>query len=188
MVGKTVSRRALRAVRIWGAASVAWVALCAAPLAQAHRAHVHGVAQLELAVDGPVLQVSVHGPLDNVLGFEHAPRTEREKRAYDAALQRLRSGGEWFTPNPEAGCTREYQDVEHEREGNDSHADVELTVQWRCAQPALLRSLRVTLWPVMPRLQRLEAAVVLPQASRKVVLRRPASGEAAVLRWGAGAP
>lgn len=181
MVGKTVG---MTVKTLWGGlVGAGLVALCLVPAAHAHRAHVHGVAQLELAVDGPVLQVSVHGPLDNVLGFEHAPRTEREKRAYDAALQRLRAGGEWFTPNPEAGCTREHQDVEHEREGDDRHADIELTVQWRCAQPALLRSVQVSLWPAMPNLKRLEAALVLPHASRKVVLRRPAAGQVSVLQW-----
>lgn len=176
-----VARSALRAALLT-------LLVAGAGHALAHRAHVHGVAQLEVAADGPVLQVTVHGPLDNILGFEHAPRTAREKQAYAAMLERLRAGGEWFVPNAEAGCVREAQDVEHDREGNDRHADIELSMHWRCAEPARLTSVGVAVWSLMPRLQRLEATVAVSGAARKLTLRRPGPGAASVLRWGATGP
>ena len=36
-------------------------------------AHVHGVARIDLAVDGDQLTLSLEMPLDNLVGFEHAP-------------------------------------------------------------------------------------------------------------------
>ena len=44
--------------------------------AQAAGAHQHGVAQLEVAVDGNSLTVTLDTPLDNLLGFERGPRTD----------------------------------------------------------------------------------------------------------------
>ena len=43
--------------------------------------HVHGVASLQVAVDGNTLTLNLESPLDNVLGFEHAPRSEKQKAA-----------------------------------------------------------------------------------------------------------
>lgn len=42
-------------------------------------AHEHGVAQLDIALEGNLLELELHGPAMNVFGFEHAPRTPAEK-------------------------------------------------------------------------------------------------------------
>ena len=62
-----------------------WVAvalmLSALPVlaAQPAHAHVHGAVQLDVAVDGPTLTLTLEAPLDSVVGFERAPRTAAEK-------------------------------------------------------------------------------------------------------------
>ena len=52
-----------------------------------HPAHQHGAASLQVSLDGRALQISLEGPSDNLLGFEHAPQNEAEKQAVTRAEQ-----------------------------------------------------------------------------------------------------
>ena len=60
--------------------------------------HVHGVAAIDIAVEGRALVVLLDMPLDSVVGFERAPRTAAERRAAADALARLRDAGAWLAP------------------------------------------------------------------------------------------
>jgi hypothetical protein len=56
-------------------------ALCLTPLL-AHaggKAHVHGVATLDIAVEARKITVQLESPLDNLLGYERTPRTDAER-------------------------------------------------------------------------------------------------------------
>ncbi|MCF7994732.1 MAG: DUF2796 domain-containing protein, partial [Chromatiaceae bacterium] len=44
-------------------------------------AHVHGVGQLNVAVDGSALLVELISPAMDLVGFEHAPRNEAQRTA-----------------------------------------------------------------------------------------------------------
>ncbi|MEO6563194.1 MAG: DUF2796 domain-containing protein, partial [Nitrosospira sp.] len=61
---------------------VAMMALELALPARAHEpaAHVHGAGSLEIAIDGAAVQINLYSPLDNLLGFEHAPENEKERQ------------------------------------------------------------------------------------------------------------
>jgi hypothetical protein len=76
-------------------------------LAQSSGAHVHGQAALEIAVDGETVQLNLYSPLDNLLGFEHAPRTEEERRAVRAMAAKLHQARSLFVFTPSAGCRLE---------------------------------------------------------------------------------
>jgi len=58
-------------------------------LAHAAPAHVHGVAKMDLAVDGNKLTLSMEMPLDNLVGFEHLPKTDKQKAALAEAMATL---------------------------------------------------------------------------------------------------
>jgi hypothetical protein len=75
--------------------------------AQSPGAHVHGRAVLEIAVDGGVVQLDLHSPLDNLLGFEHAPRTAQERRAVQAMAAKLHQADSLFVFTPSARCQLE---------------------------------------------------------------------------------
>jgi hypothetical protein len=58
--------------------------------AQAHLgAHVHGLVKLGVAVQGPTVSIELDSPLDNLLGFEHRPRTAAERQAARALLKQM---------------------------------------------------------------------------------------------------
>jgi hypothetical protein len=71
--------------------------------AQQLPAHVHGAARLEVIAQGTELSVSLLSPLDNWVGFEHAPRNAAQK----AAIEKVKSDvatKELIAFNPEALC------------------------------------------------------------------------------------
>lgn len=169
-----------------------WVSLAlvlgAAPALAANapaQAHVHGAVQLDVAVDGPTLTLTLEAPLDSVLGFERAPRTATEKKAVQDALAALRASGPLFTPDPAAGCVFQSATADSEalQPGAKAgeHADLDATAEFTCAKPQLLR--RIDLGGLLdrfPRIQRLQARIVTAQGQFKQTLQRPAR----VLTWG----
>lgn len=93
--------------------------------------HVHGVAELTAALDGNTLSVGLHSPLDNLVGFEHAPETAEQKAAWDGLLERLRHRpGEVIAPAEAAGCRPDeprlelpaWNEAGHVAKGDEHHA------------------------------------------------------------------
>jgi Protein of unknown function (DUF2796) len=74
--------------------------------------HVHGVATLEIAVDGSAVQVNLNSPLDNLLGFERAPRNEKERQAIRTMASKLHQAGSLFIFTPAAQCRLESTQLE----------------------------------------------------------------------------
>ena len=61
-----------------------------------HEAHEHGVAGLNLAIDGKNLQIEFSSPAANIVGFEHHPRTQKQKAAVKKAIKQLKNGDALF--------------------------------------------------------------------------------------------
>jgi hypothetical protein len=161
----------------------------AAGAAQAqHKAHQHGLVKLDVAVEGAVLSVALEAPLDSLVGFERAPRTEAEKRAAADALTRLRDGAALFKPDAAAQCTLASVDVkapvlegsakpgsaDGKKDAKDEHADLDADYRFQCAQPQQLRALDIGLLDAFKRIQRIETQVVTAKGQSKVTLKRPA--------------
>ena len=53
------------------------------------------------------------------------------------------------------------------------HAELEASYTWTCQTPAALTALDVALWPVYPRVSRIEVLVAGPKGQHKTVLKRP---------------
>lgn len=72
--------------------------------------HVHGVVALDVALDvaleGPRVVLSLKAPLDSLVGFERAPRTDAERRAAADVPARLREPDALFKLDPATGCRR----------------------------------------------------------------------------------
>jgi hypothetical protein len=159
------------------------LALAAGAVGAAPHAHDHGTAQMQIALDGPVLTLSLRLPMDGLVGFERAPRTDAERKAWGEALGRLRQADGLFKPDAAAQCRLEQAQVDDPtavapagRGGSDKHADVDAEIRFRCAQPGQLRALDVGLLEAYPRIKRVEAVIVTAQGQRKLTLRRPARG------------
>ena len=67
-----------------------------------HEAHEHGVAHMNVAVEDNNLYIEFVSPAANIVGFEHHPRTQTQKNAVQAAVEKLKSGTLLFKLPPEA--------------------------------------------------------------------------------------
>lgn len=149
-------------------------------------AHVHGKAELEVAVDGAHLEIRLAAPLDSLVGFEHAPRNDKQRATAKAAVERLRKPEALFVPTPAASCTPAKLTLESAalssellgepapaatagRHGSE-HADLDGTFLFRCAAPDRLQGLEVNLLQAFPRMRQLKVQVAGPRGQAATVL------------------
>jgi Protein of unknown function (DUF2796) len=160
------------------------LALASGAALAAGKAHEHGALKLDVAIDGNKLTIEMEAPLDNLLGFERAPRTDAERKAAADVLARLRSpdkGSPLFAADAAAQCTLSQAEVQApvleadaKAAAKDEHADLDARYEFNCAQPAELRSLDVGLFDAYKRIQRIDVQVAGPKGQSKLTLRRPA--------------
>lgn len=164
------------ALALAGTGGTAWAA---------GKAHEHGVVKLDVAIDGNKLTVAMEAPLDNLLGFERAPRTDAERKAAAEVLARLRSpsqGKPLLAADAAAQCTLSKAEVQApvlepgaKAGAADGHADVDADYEFTCAKPGELRSLTVGLFDAYKRIQRIDVQVAGAKGQSKATLKRPAN-------------
>ena len=156
-----------------------------------HDAHVHGIAALNLALEGQEVHVELDSPAANLVGFEHAPSSEADHAALDKAVATLKDGDRLFRFNAEARCRMEKADVtsallheEHDEHGDkhssdhdhekkdghdhekhedeeEAHSDIEATYHFECNQPGKLTQLTVELFEAFPGTEKLNVQYVI---------------------------
>jgi hypothetical protein len=143
-------------------------------------AHVHGVAKMDLALDGNTLSVSLEMPLDTAVGFEYLPKTEKQKAALAEATDTLKKAAELFVPTAAGGCTVKSVEVGNPfpdgKAKADGHADFDADYVFHCAKPIAVNGLETTLFKRFSRLHRIEvqrataggqgAATMTPEQAR----------------------
>ena len=133
-------------------------------------AHVHGIATLQVALDGKLLTLAFSSPLDNLIGFEHKPQTDKQKALVKAMDEKMHHAEQLFLPTPAAGCTLKSTQLDslvlekdpkakpaHEEEAG--HADIDAEFVFQCAQPEKLHDIEVRLFDAYPNLHQLDVAV-----------------------------
>lgn len=153
-----------------------------------HGAHVHGLARLAVTLDGELLSLALESPLDNLLGFEHHPRTDEQKEAVARMLATLNAPADLFAPTAAADCVpvrvaiespllapagaahhhshahdhARARDHEHHHEPDHVHADLYAEFDFECAEVGALRGVTVELFDAFPRLERINAELAVP--------------------------
>lgn len=173
----TPTTRAWRRVAPIGLLALA--TMLALPPALAVPAHEHGVVRLDVGFDSHELSIDAEIPMDTLVGFERAPRSDAERRALDAAVATLRDGERMFQLDAAAGCSFNGAEVGADEladgPGADAgHADIDATWRFVCSDPGRLKALQVGLFDAFKRLERLEVQVAGPKGQGRTVLRRPA--------------
>ncbi len=67
-------------------------------------AHVHGVANMDVVVDNQQITLHVHTPLANLIGFEHPPKTDKDRQTVRDMSAHLRKVNTAFIPTAAARC------------------------------------------------------------------------------------
>jgi len=107
-------------------------------------AHEHGAIKLEIAVEGKSIEVDLDGPAESFIGFEYAPKTDKEKKAFkDAeALWTKDLLTKLFVLDKKLGCTssevsfKQEMDEDHNKgakKESGTHSDIEAEAKIVCA-------------------------------------------------------
>ena len=161
--------------------------------------HVHGVAAVDVALDGRRLEIDVDAPLENFVGFEHAPRSGKEREAVERMVATFARPEALFAPSAAAACAVKSVQLaspvidssllvahgvtalpaaqSHEEAG---HADLDAAIVFDCARPESLERLDVRMFAAFPRVHRVDAQVVTSE--RQFAARLTASANAIVFR------
>jgi hypothetical protein len=158
----------------------------AVPPATAGGAHVHGQGRLQVVVDANGIELLLEAPLADLLGFEHAPRSDAQRLAVGRMAARLRDPKSWFVPDAAGRCVLASATLQSAAlppallgepapsapagTEADGHADLEARLVWRCAQPAALHGAEVGLQAGFPGLRRLDLEIVTPNVQRALRL------------------
>ncbi|KIH75922.1 Protein of unknown function [Geoalkalibacter ferrihydriticus] len=154
-----------------------------------HGVHEHGAADLRIAVDGPILLIQIESPLDNLVGFEHRPRTDAERAALADMEEMLAQFDRLFLLPEAATCTlrdrhlqspwpQNVSEHSHDHKHDDkhdlghSHADITLTYELECANPQALTAVEVRWFEVFPRTERIRAETATPRGQGSSTLRK----------------
>ena len=168
-------------------------AVMTSPTALAAGAHAHGIARLDVAVDGATITLRLESPLDSLLGFERAPRNDAERGQVRAMVQALRSGNQ-FVPSAAARCRLDRvmlaspvlaPELLGETGGaaagkaSDEHAELEGSFVYRCEDAKALQGLDVMLFDYFKKLRRVDAQVAGPKGQSALKL----NSRSRQIRW-----
>jgi hypothetical protein len=194
----TTNRRSRSLGRTTGLA-IAAALFAAAPFltaqAQQQHAHVHGQLKLDVAVDGPTVVIDMESPLDNIVGFERAPKTDAEKKLVEEAVAQLRAADKLFIVDPAANCKLGPVDLRSGALGLGNpdpsepvgHADLDATFSFNCTNAAAAKFIDLNLFSVFKGLRQIDSQIATAQGQFKRQLKRPAGAQAAQparLSWG----
>lgn len=183
-----------------GMAAVAASVLTFSGIAAAHQhndheevrhagAHVHGLGELNFAVEGSELHMELMMPAHDILGFESIT-TEAQQQQLDEALMQLESESLWVLPdnakcqlstahasatgNNDDGHDHQH-DHNHNHEEHGAHMDIEVSYVFTCDVPVNLNQLSTTLFENFPRSEKIhvQGFTSRGQLSEMITSRQP---------------
>lgn len=143
-----------------------------------HDSHEHGVAELNLAVDGSSVLIELESPAANIVGFEHQPHDAAERDLVTKAIQRLQEAESLFVFTSNANCSVQFAEVEteleqqhehndhdhHENEKNsDDHSEFSSNYIFSCEAIDKLKQVEVKLFEEFSGLESIKAQLITPQ-------------------------
>jgi hypothetical protein len=139
-------------------------------------AHEHGIARLNIAVDGNVATIELHAPGQTLYGFEGEPASAAQGDERDRALDLLRNDfHSLFVFDTRLGCVfgkAEVEITEHdghdehgakangEHDDEEEHSEVQVRAEVRCTTSPAGSNLRLALTEKFPQLLRVDMQVL----------------------------
>ena len=157
------------------------IAVLIGEAAAGDRPHEHGVARLDVAVEGKRIVLQLESPLDNLVGYEHAPRNDAERQRADAVVAKLKDADQLFEIDGGAQCKLAKVTLQSAALGLEAsappaageHGDLDGTYEFECRNAGRAGFIDVALFDVFPRLARIDVQAIAPKGQLKATLRRP---------------
>lgn len=145
-------------------------------------AHEHGVAKLNVVLDGNTLELELDSPAMNLVGFEHAASSDADKAKVAAVRQQLEQPLKLFGLSAAANCKEEQQELESplfgdaakaddddEHAHDHPHSDIGAHYQLTCANPDKLAQVDLApLFKAFPATQKINVQLIGPNGQKGV--------------------
>lgn len=96
-------------------------------------AHEHGAVKVGMAIDKTSVEIDMDGPAESFLGFEYAPKTEKEKKLLnDLKRTWAQNLGSLISFDKALNCKVSESNVEHVIESGGTHSEIEATAKLSC--------------------------------------------------------
>ena len=151
-------------------------------------AHEHGAAQLNVVLDGKVLELQLESPAMNLVGFEHAAKSDADKAKVAAARSQLEQPQPLFGLNA-GDCTISNQELEsplfadhadthkhehdhdHEKSHDSEHSDIHAHYTLDCQKPEELKQLNLgELFKRFPATEKIQVQLIGPNGQQGLEL------------------
>ena len=159
--------------------------------AMAHKAHVHGNAEMNLMVEDQNVGIELISPFANFISFEHTPETDAEMKEIRNLVMALHQADKLFVFPERAECRLERVSLESEiiddsilsldentqsnrerKEEHDeeSHGDLKAEYSFICEKPDNLKSVKVGLFALFPDLHEIHVQMITPKGQGAIEL------------------
>jgi len=138
--------------------------------------HEHGNAHLNLALEGSVLEIEFASPAMNLLGFEHAARSDAERASVAEVRARLEQPLALFGVPPAAACSVQALALhgapfEADRVQATEHGDIEARYRLHCSAAEELQGLNLAgLFGTFPATRKIQVQLIGPRGQQGLEL------------------
>jgi hypothetical protein len=175
-------------MKIGGLAVLCILATYPAAAQTAHRelgAHVHGRGTLNIAIEGDKVTMELETPGMDIVGFEHAATTQRDKAALEKAKARLSAPLSLFTLPAGAGCRvtdatiaiergEHNDDAKEEPEGSTKseghaggHSEFHAQYGLQCSSADTITAIEFDYFRAFPGAEKLDVNVITPKGQSR---------------------
>ena len=137
-----------------------------------------------MAVENNGVAIEFHSPVENLLGFEHAPRTDAQRAAVKAMTAKLNRPATLFKLPEAASCTAGATRIESSldaptasaksdkptRDDDDEHADLTATFSFVCRSMTQLDSMEILIFSAFPGTRSIKAEIIGPRGQSAATL------------------
>lgn len=129
------------------------------------KAHSHGEGQLKLAVEGKNLHIEIEIPAHDILGFEHAPKTDEQKAAIKQAAALFSDSTKVFEFSPAAKCAPQGQPqvTSAITDSKEGHNEFSAKYVFSCEDTSKLTQLKILIFSRFTSLHKLKASAATEQ-------------------------
>ena len=136
-----------------------------AQVARQKDSHEHGAAKLMMAMEGKKLQVEFEVPSESLIGFEHLPKSQSNRKNFNEAIKNLSDPSKLFSMPNKAECllvgtnvsqslfSNEEDHGHDESEKSEIHSEFKSNYYWNCQHLDEIDSIGTELMSFFPRIE-----------------------------------
>jgi len=136
-----------------------------AQVARQKDSHEHGAAKLMMVMEGEKLQVEFEVPSESLIGFEHFPKSQSNRKNFNESIKILSDPSKLFSMPIKAECllvgmnvsqslfSNEEEHGHDESEKSEIHSEFESNYYWNCQHLDEIDSIGTELMSFFPRIE-----------------------------------